>query len=358
MTRLIASKMQEGVASGVFAGGVLRVCLRGQVVFFEAFGAASVTPQHVEMTRDTVFDLASLTKPLATAAATLLLIQTRVLALTDPVCKFVPEFVGARKETVTLRHLLNHSAGLPAWRPYAQDVRGKPGLYARVCAEALIARPGTQSLYSDLGFILLGAVIEAASGEPLDTFCDRRLFAQSGCKTAQFSPRLSPDASRHRFAATSVLPQEGALCGVVDDDNARAAGGVAGHAGLFADAADVDRLTRLWTDSLTGGGPFDPDLATLFVTRQRGDGVPPRSTWGLGWDTPSRPGSSSGRFFSAASFGHLGFTGTSLWVDRKHDLRVILLTNRVHPDRQNQKMKAFRPRLHDVIFRETIGGVD
>jgi CubicO group peptidase (beta-lactamase class C family) len=343
--------MKEGIATGVFPGGVLRVEHRGRVVFHRAYGRLSRTGPPSALSRMTcavLFDLASLTKPLATAAAVLLLIQNHSLHLDDPVCKIVPAFRGERKEGITLFHLLNHSSGLPAWKGYG-TVRGKAALYRKVHVEPLISSPGTVNLYSDLGFILLGEVVERVSGEPLDRFFAQRIVPLAKCKTAQFTPKLDGTL---RFAATAALSKEELLQGRVDDDNARAAGGVAGHAGLFATTHDVHRLLRLWIDSLAGDGPFDPHLVRRFLHRQP---APPTGTWGLGWDTPSRVASSSGRFFSAQSFGHLGFTGTSIWVDPKRELSVILLTNRVHPDRSNTQIKRFRPMLHDTIFREVIG---
>jgi CubicO group peptidase (beta-lactamase class C family) len=345
----IADLMKEGVATGVFPGGVLLVEHRGRVVFHRAYGRLSRTGPPSTLSRitcATLFDLASLTKPLATAAAILLLIQNRSLRLDDPVCKRIPSFRGERKEEVTLFHLLNHSSGLPAWKDY-RGVDGRQDLYCKIHVEPLISRPGERNLYSDLGFILLGETVERVSNLPLDRFFDRQIAPPAKCKTAGFTPPLDGTL---RFAATAALPKEGVLQGWVDDDNARAAGGVAGHAGLFATARDVHCLLRLWTDSLAGHGPFDPDLTRRFVRPQT-----QASTWGLGWDTPSRVASSSGRFFSAQSFGHLGFTGTSIWVDPKQEMSVILLTNRVHPDRSNTQIKRFRPILHDTVFREVIG---
>ncbi|MFQ5950082.1 MAG: serine hydrolase domain-containing protein, partial [Nitrospiria bacterium] len=192
------------------------------------------------------------------------------------------------------------------------------------------------------------------------------------CKESYFINRgRRPPAYRRRsFAATELSSWRGkVICGTVHDDNAYAMGGIAGHAGLFSTAREVYRLVRFWLDALKGEGILDPSLTALFVTRQKGRGVPAQSSWGLGWDTPSHPStsdappstsnippSSSGRYFSSASFGHLGFTGTSIWVDRARDLAVILLTNRIHPSRANEKIRSFRPALHDVIFKEVAGG--
>lgn len=371
MTR-IAQKMREGVSSGVFPGGVLLVHHRGEVVFHEAFGTESSSPRSAPVTCETLFDLASLTKPLATAAAVLLLIAQDQIALRDPLFKFIPEFaIGAKKE-ITLLQLLNHSSGLPDWRPYYQEIvkkeekepgflgspEAKAAVYKMAHEEPLLALPGAKARYSDIGFILLGEVIERVAQEPLHRFC-HPLFLKVGCKETSFIRRgRRPRAFRGRaFAATEASTWRGKLIrGVVHDDNAYAMGGVAGHAGLFSTAREVYRLVRLWIDSIAGKGELDPELAALFVSRQKGSGIPAGTTWGLGWDTPSRPHSASGKFFSPSSFGHLGFTGTSIWVDRKEDLAVVLLTNRVHPSRENQEIRPFRPALHDLVFQEVVGG--
>lgn len=368
----IAQKMKEGVSSGVFPGGILLVHHRGEIVFHEAFGSESSLPRSAPVTRETLFDLASLTKTLATAAAVLLLAAQGRIALSDLLFKFIPEFaIGAKKE-ITLFHLLNHSSGLPDWRPYYQEIvkreekepgflgspEAKEAVYKMAHEEPLLELPGAKARYSDIGFILLGEVIERVAQEPLHRFC-HPLFSKVGCHETSFIRRgRRPRAFQGRsFAATEAGTWRGKLIrGVVHDDNAYAMGGVAGHAGLFSTAREVYRLVRLWLDSIEGKGALDPELAALFVRRQTGSGVPAGTTWGLGWDTPSSPHSSSGQFFSPSSFGHLGFTGTSVWVDLKRDLAVVLLTNRVHPSRENQKIRSFRPALHDLIFQEVIGG--
>jgi CubicO group peptidase (beta-lactamase class C family) len=374
MTR-IAEKMKEGVSSGVFPGGVVLVDHQAKVLFHEAFGSESSLSIAAPVTCETLFDLASLTKPLATAAALLLLTVERQLTLSDPLSKFIPEFAigaSARKE-VTLRHLLNHSSGLPDWRPYYQEIvkreekapgflgspEAKEAVYQMAHEEPLLELPGATARYSDIGFILLGEVIEKVAQEPLHRFCDRHILAKIGCKETSFIRRgeMPPVFQGRSFSATEAGTWRGELIrGAVHDDNAYVMGGVAGHAGLFSTAREVYRLVRFWLDSIGGKGPLDPELAALFVSRQEGSGLPAGTSWGLGWDTPSSPQSSSGQFFSSASFGHLGFTGTSIWVDRKKDLIVILLTNRVHPSRENRKIRAFRPALHDLIFQEVVGG--
>ncbi|MFQ5598331.1 MAG: serine hydrolase domain-containing protein [Nitrospiria bacterium] len=380
MNDRITGKMNEGLSSAVFPGAVLLIAHHGSIRFHKAFGFAEIRPKRIETRLDTLFDLASLTKPLATAAACAELLKRHVLKLENPVANYLPGFNTDGKREITLFHLLNHSAGLPDWKPYNKDIaqretrehgflgspEAKAAVYRMAQQEPLIAAPGEKSLYSDIGFILLGAVIEHATGLSLDQFCDETLFSRFETDTAFFIPTNNPDPNLfdRTIAATEDLPwRKGIVRGIVHDDNAYAMGGVAGHAGLFSTATGVYRLVRAWLDSLEGSGPLDRETARRFVTRQEGEHAPKKSSWGLGWDTPSRPKqpgnesrSSAGRYFSLASFGHLGYTGTSIWVDRQEDLVVILLTNRVHPSHENKQIQSFRPALHDIIFEAFVGG--
>ncbi len=369
MADRISQKMDEGVVSSTFPGAVLLIALAGKIVFHKPFGLQDLVSRRSEVGCDTLFDIASLTKPLATAAAILLLIQEGKLDLEDPVSKYLPEFSSGDKTDVRLFHLLNHASGLPDWRPYYQSItkkgdgfsgslEAKKQVYQMARNEPLIAAPGAQSLYSDIGFMLLGEIIEQASGMALDQFCEANIFSHLDTDRPCFVPLRHPGFDRltQAIAATEDLKWRGGLIrGTVHDDNAYAMGGIAGHAGLFATARGVYRLLQLWQKSIQGEGPFDQTIASRFVKRQQETGFPKDASWALGWDTPSRPISSSGRFFSDESFGHLGYTGTSIWVDQTHDLTVILLTNRVHPSHENKKILSFRPELHDVIFKEIIG---
>ncbi len=360
--------MREGVESGVFPGGVLLIAHHGKISFHKAFGFAQLLPKKIPLTTDTLFDLASLTKPLATASATALLVGKGVLRLQDPVSKFIPEWKSGDKRAVTLAQLLHHSSGLPHWMPYYKEIarldEKSPGLlgsdaakqkvYAMAHQEQLTNRPGEESWYSDIGFILLCEIIERVSGCPLDQFCEREIFSKLKCNKI-FFPAFGKKA-RGSFAATEDCPWRGKVIrGRVHDENAYAMGGVSGHAGLFGTAREVYTLVKCWLASIKGDGLLHPDIAIRFVTRQKGKSVPKGSTWGFGWDTPSAQNSSSGRFFSKSSFGHLGFTGTSIWVDRTRNIVVILLTNRVHPSRENIRIKQFRPALHDVIVAVSEG---
>jgi CubicO group peptidase (beta-lactamase class C family) len=310
------------------------------------------------MTRATRFDLASLTKPLATTTAVMLLLDEGSLGLQDPVSRFLPGFESGEKSRVRIFHLLNHSSGLRAWRPYYRELgdgrriagspAGKKAIYEKVHAEKLNYTPGTQSLYSDLGFILLGEIVERAGGLPLDRFCRDRIFRPLSLRGLGY--RKASPAGAGRFAATERCPWRGrVLHGEVQDENAWAMGGTAGHAGLFGTAMEVFYLTQRILLAADGKerGFVAPKTAEAFVSRAG----TPHSSFALGWDTPSAP-SSSGRFFSPRSFGHLGFTGVSVWADRDRGLVAVLLTNRVHPTRRNIKIRAFRPAIHDLIVKE------
>lgn len=356
----IRSAMTEAVAKGVFPGGVVLADVAGETVFLEAYGAVASESAAPPVTPDTVFDLASLTKPLVTAGLVLSLVAERRVSLEDRVGIFLPAWTEGLKARATLRHLLTHTAGLPDWRPLYQEL--EPALVAtpagrgRVVEAAgkapLLSDPGAQSRYSDLGFILLGAIVEQVNGLVLDQSARDRLFAPSGLSSVGYLPIADPEGrawvAGRRVAATERCPWRGrVLQGEVHDENAYAMGGVSGHAGLFGDALGVRALVRAWRNAALGRSASWPvDLAARFVTRQSDLG---QGTWALGWTVPTPP-STSGRFFSPRAYGHLGFTGTSVWVDPDRDLTVILLTNRVHPTRENQGMVAFRPLLHDTVY--------
>jgi serine-type D-Ala-D-Ala carboxypeptidase len=349
-----AGILEEAVAAGVFPGGVLLVADAGEVLLEHSFGVrARVGPSAgVPVTRDTVYDVASLTKPAVTAALVLRLVEAGRLALDTPAAAFVPE-LGRR--AVRIRDLLSHSAGLPAWRPYYETLVGLPAADRReaivrlAAAEAPEVAVGERAIYSDLGFILLGTAVERAGGERLDRLAARALFGPLGMTSSRFVDL----AARERpldVAPTEACPRRGLLTGEVHDDNAHAAGGILGHAGLFSTAVDLSRLTAAlvasWHGEIVPGG-FPPALVREMWSPS---GVP-GSTWRLGWDSPSPiPGSSSaGELWPRDGVGHLGFTGCSLWIDPPRRRWVILLTNRVHPSRNDNRIRQVRPAVHDAI---------
>jgi len=376
-TTPISKQMKQGVSSSVFSGGVLLITYQNKIVFQKAFGHAMIQPKYQTTDLHTFFDLASLTKPLVTATAIALLHQQKLVRLDDALVKFLPEFSGGLKNQVTLFHLLNHCSGLPAWQPYYEEIRVRekqePGFLGSASAkkavfklahgEHLLSKPGEKSTYSDIGFILLGEVVEKISGMSLDTFFTHHITSPLKASES-FFPGLRENSLDTAFAATEASGwRNGPVAGTVHDDNAYVMGGISGHAGLFATASGVNQLVRAWIDALDDKGLLHPDIAEHFVSRQSSTQNPAGTSWGLGWDTPSvarhtgSPGvSSSGHYFSSESFGHLGFTGTSIWVDRTHKLVVVFLSNRVHPGRNNEAIRTFRPKLHDIIFETFIHG--
>ena len=361
----ILHAFQEAVRDGVFPGAVAMVRSRGTVVFHEAVGNRGAPPDDQPVRRESIYDLASLTKPLATSTATLCLVQDGRLHLDQSVSQWVEELRDSPFAGVVLRQLLSHSAGLPAWRPYYERLAssGVPprdeeerrhrvhALLRAIAREPVEYRPGSQSLYSDLGFMLLGVIIERCAGTSLAAYCRRRIHDPLGVSSLGFLSRDEAETALQDPA--EVVPTEWdawrnrLLRGEVHDENAYALGGSAGHAGLFGTAHAVGQLSAAWLQAVKGrDGLLSTALANRFTHRQS-----EISSWGLGWDTPSVP-SSSGTRFSPRAFGHVGFTGTSLWIDPARELEVIVLSNRVHPTRTNTAIRTFRPRIHDAIYQE------
>jgi CubicO group peptidase (beta-lactamase class C family) len=322
-------------------------------------GQAVLRPERIAMTRETIFDLASLTKPLATTTALLWLVADGAVSLDDPVAKHLPLFAERDKDAVTVRHLLTHSSGLKPWRAFHELLlererktgerilgtqAGRDWVLERILRSSLVHEPGAAAVYGDLDFIVLGALVEAVARQPLDRFCSERVFGPLGLDDTGFVP---PRGLRDRIAATENCPWRNRIVwGEVHDPNAAAMGGVAGHAGLFAPADDVMRYAEILLDVWHGRSDvLPPDLVRQFFERQR---LPEDSDWALGWDTPTQGQSSAGRHFGDRSVGHLGFTGTSLWIDLEQEIIVVMLTNRVHLVAKKSRFEL-RPLVHDVI---------
>ena len=350
------SLLEAAVADQVVPGGVLLVADRGGVVAERAFGLrARVPAPGPPTTPDTAYDAASLTKPIVTVSLAAQLIAEGALSLETRCADLLPGLCGR----IRLRHLLSHSSGLPAWRPFHERLRAgeragamdaRAAILRMAAAEALEAEPGARSVYSDLGFMLLGAIVERAAGARLDELASRRLFGPLGMCGSRFVDLARPGAARPApVAPTEICPYRGLVVGEVHDDNCHAAGGVLGHAGLFTTAADVSRLVSALVEAWHGDdrGPFAPAVVRSLFTPC---GVP-GSTWRHGWDGPSpEPGASqAGDLWPKDGVGHMGFTGTSVWVDPERRRWVVLLTNRVHPSRDDQRIKQVRPKVHDAI---------
>ena len=337
------------------ASAVVRA--RGEIVHESSHGDAQVVPERRPLGPDERFDVASLTKVMATTTLAALLVEEGGLDLEAPAARWLPWLEGGVRR-VTVRHLLAHASGLPAWRPLHERGRGRDAVLVAAAREPLEAPPGARVVYSDLGFIVLGAVVEAASRTRLDLLFDARVAAPLGLSRTFFLPGEDAAlAARRRagtaFAAARRTPGRGVICGEVDDDNAWAMGGVAGHAGLFSTAADVAALGQAWLDALAGTSPLlGAVTAAAFAARQAGQ------ERALGWDLPSGEGSTLGRRLGRGprgAIGHLGFTGTSLWIDRDAEVVCALLTNHVHPDGPDKpRLRAFRAAFHDAVA-ESLG---
>ncbi|MEJ2366068.1 MAG: serine hydrolase [Deltaproteobacteria bacterium] len=347
------------VSDGVFPGCVLLVSHRRKIVFFEGVGNSGLIPTPRPMTRQTRFDLASLTKPLATTLSILCLVSRGMVRLDDSLAKLLSSTtVPEDKQEISLRQLLSHCSGLPAWKPYYLSLTTLP-LMARkvqirrqILEEPLIYPPAANTLYSDLGFIVIQWLLEEISGKDFYHFTREDLFDHLICATPEFIPLgQEKDVDHNQFADTEYCPwRDRILSGEVHDENAYALGGVAGHAGLFGTAQEIKCVLDCILDTISGENtsfPWSREYLTEFLQPAH---LHPVSTWALGFDTPASSHSSAGRYFSSRSVGHLGFTGTSFWLDLEKGISVILLTNRIHPSRANEKIKEFRPLLHDAVM--------
>ncbi len=357
----ILGLLLTAVSDGVFPGSVLLVSHSKKIVFFEAVGNSGLFPTPRPMTRQTCFDLASLTKPLATALSILCLVSMGMVRLGDSLAKILSSTtVPEDKKGITLRQLLSHCSGLPAWKPYYLSLRTLPQMARKaqirrqILEEPLAYPPATNTVYSDLGFIVIEWLLEEISGRDLYHFTQENLFDHLVCASPGFIPLgQETDFDHNQFADTEYCPwRNRILSGEVHDENAYVLGGVAGHAGLFGTALEVKCLLDTILDTISAENtsvPWSREHLTEFLQPAR---LHPPSTWALGFDTPASSDSSAGRYFSANTVGHLGFTGTSFWLDLEKKMAVILLSNRVHPSRDNEKIKEFRPLLHDAVMEE------
>ncbi len=351
--------LQEAINQQAFPAASLAVTHQGSLVALKALGrftyeagapsfASFANGGQGAVNPSTLFDLASLTKVVATTPMAMLLYERGLLDLDAPVSAIVPEFThdapkDLRRHEVTLRMLLTHSSGLPAYEKLFLKARTRAELLQAAFTTPLAANPATRAEYSDIGFIILGVALERLADEPLDRFCQREIFAPLAMTNTTFNPpaelraKIPPTANDQTFRRKIIQ-------GEVQDENASTLGGVAPHAGLFSTTEDLAKFAHAM---LNAGSPIlRPETVALFTRRES---APPGTTRTLGWDTPSSP-SQSGKFFSPQSFGHLGYTGTSLWIDPTRQLSVTLLTNRTWPDCSNQAIKQVRPAFHDAII--------
>ncbi len=344
--------MKQAVNSGIFPGGVLLVSSETAVVFSEAYGLAHLHKQ-TPVTANTIFDLASLTKPLATTLAVMRLVQDCKLDLEDTLGELLPEFREGDKAKIKLKHLLYHNAGLPDYRPYYKQLdrialaSRRDELRQLLVNEPLVQPSGKEVLYSDLGFMILAWLVEHISTRRLDHFVTAKFYRPLGLENLYFIDHNSSERQGSFAATENCAWRREIIVGRVHDENAFAVGGVEGHAGLFGTAEDVHRLLTELLRTYQGQKDdtlFDQEVLHQFFKRL------PGTDKAMGFDMPRIKDASCGQNFSVYSVGHLGFTGTSFWMDLEQSVIVILLTNRVHPTRENERIKKFRPHLHDTIM--------
>ena len=379
------SILREAIAQRKIPSASVAVTDRGRLVALKALGRFTPQADSPEVTTSTLFDLASLTKVVATTPMAMILYDRGLLDLDAPVAAIVPEFTtdakkDPRRHKVTLRMLLSHSSGLPAYEKLFLNFRTRDELLHASFTTPLTADPATRAEYSDIGFIILGIALERLAGEPLDRFCRREIFAPLAMTNTAFNPsadlrgQIPPTADERKeeddaeecgagtpareMPTLKELPsvshepshsprstfRQKIIQGEVQDENASILGGVAAHAGLFSTAYDLAQYAHAM---LGGAYPIlRPQTIALFTRRES---APPGTSRALGWDTPSVP-SQSGKYFSPQSYGHLGYTGTSLWIDPIQQLSITLLTNRTWPDSSNHAIKIVRPNFHDAII--------
>ncbi|MBX5476178.1 MAG: beta-lactamase family protein [Clostridia bacterium] len=340
--------LRQAVDERVTPGAVAVVARRDGQLDPVAVGWATLEPEPVPVTGDTLYDLASLTKVVATAPAVWALIEDGEIRLDDPVRRFVPEFRGEGRDQVTLRHLLSHTSGLPAHARLDRSHLDRERAVSAICRRPLESAPGAVIRYTDLGFMLLREVVEKAAAAPFDAFVRERIHAPLGMTRTVFRP---DDELAPRCAATELVPGEGRIHGRVHDENARHVfDGVAGHAGLFAPAGDLARYARM----LLNGGALDGRRVLAPATVRAMTAVvasAPGQRRTLGWAAPAGDAPSCGDLFGPNAFGHTGFTGTSLWIEPDLDLAVVLLTNRVYygRDRTAEGIQRLRARFHNAV---------
>jgi len=359
----VAAILRDAIADHAFPAAAIELGRADGLLWRDVFGNLTYDLDSAAATPDTIFDLASLTKVIATTTLAMRAVDDSRLDLDDRVGRWLPEWRGADREFVTVRDLLAHSSGLSAYLPLYRDYSGRQEFQRAICGLPLEYPPQSQSIYSDLGFMLLGFILEDAQpaspsfrGAPGTVDPATRLQAQfQRIATFVTSDPLAynpPRAWRERTAPTELDPWRGrVLVGEVHDENTWALGGAAGHAGLFGTVAAVGAFAQMVLRTLGGQRVLtEPDTMRQFI---RKSGVP-GSSRALGWDT-MLPTSSCGTRLSSSSIGHTGFTGTSLWIDWERDLYIALLTNRVHPTRTNESIKRIRPQVHDAVIAAIAG---
>ncbi len=347
----IDSVINYAILDSAFPGAVVLVGLNNKVIYNKAFGNFTYEKNSPAVKTNTMYDLASVSKIIATTTAAMICVDRGLFKLDDKVSKFIPQFSSNGKENITIRNLLLHNSGLPAFKKYYLMYDNSEDVINDIYNSKLVYQTGSKTVYSDLGIITLGKIIEKVSREKLDSFTAKEIFSPIEMYNTMYNP---PDSLKQNIAPTEIdnYWRNRLIWGTVHDETAELLNGVAGHAGLFSTAGDLANYLMM----ILNKGRFkdkiilSDTLIDLFTKRQT-----EQSSRGLGWDTKSPQGSSAGNYFSTSSFGHTGFTGTSIWVDPVKKLFVVFLTNRVYPSRSNNKIRKVRPMLHDAVYLSVFG---
>ncbi len=343
----VDSLMNNAVANSVFPGAVLLIGQRGKVIYEKSFGHFTYSQKSKKMTTSAIFDLASISKVVGTTTAAMMLVDAGKLDLDDKVIKYLPKFNNHRKGVITIRNLLMHNAGFVPWKPFYKKYKTAAQVINDIMNTDLEYKPGTETKYSDLSMITLQQVIQKISGKSLDKFLNQKLFKRLGMKRTMYNP---PAKYRRDCVPTEKdnYWRMMTMKGKVHDETAYLLNGVAGHAGLFSTAEDLAKFMYMMLNGGKYGNKKFLESTTIAEWTKR---QAEESSRGLGWDTKSEDYASCGNLFSKNSFGHTGFTGTSVWADKNRELFVILLTNRVYPTRENRKIIKFRPDLHNAVVK-------
>jgi CubicO group peptidase (beta-lactamase class C family) len=343
----VDSVLDKAITDHAFPGAVVLIWKDGNTIYEKPFGNFTYNSKSPKMINQTIFDLASLTKVIATTTAAMICYDRKLFSLDDPVVKYIPEFGENGKEKITIINLLIHNTGLPAWKKFYGSGLTYDEVLKEIYSSPLEYEIGTKTVYSDLGIITLGKIIEKVTEKKLDVFCKEEIFTPLRMNSTFYNP---PDSIKKYCAPTEVdnYWRNKTLQGEVHDETSAMLNGVTGHAGLFSTASDIAKLmVVLLNKGMIDGNQFIKKNTVELFTKRNSD----ESSRALGWDTRSETGSSSGDFFSSNSFGHTGFTGTSVWADPERNLFVVFLTNRVYPTRENIKILKVRPALHNAVIK-------
>ncbi len=342
----LEAALRKAVSDSVFPGASVAVLYKGNVVFHKAFGRMTYNAGSTPVDTTTLYDLASLTKAISTTSIVMQLVERDSLSLQAPVATYLPDFGNNGKQKVTIEQLLRHTSGLRAHTLFSKSCSTSGEIFRAIASDTLLTAPGTTTLYSDLGFMLLGKIVETTTGKSVASNFAERFAKPLRMSSTLFTPppslqqRIAPVEKDTLWPLTTPRP-------LVHDKNAALLGGVAGHAGLYSTTGDLLRMTAMLMNGGTMEGRLYIKKTILKKFLSRGN-----SSRALGWDLRSLDGhSSSGDYFSSSSYGHLGYTGTSLWIDPERELAVILLSNRVYPTSENSKIRKFRPLFHNTVVQ-------